>query len=327
MALIFMTGGESGVSDFTSSLYLTVSTDQKRTGNYSYFINNGYIMQSLPVQYAELFCSLAVRISTLAIAPTFLSFENSGTSVVSIVGPSTTAPSVGCKLYVGATLVATGNMVLSLNTWYILDLHIIIHDVNGLIHFKVNGLDDAIYVGNTAIIASSVSEFRSKSSNSGIHLDDIIINDTAGTINNSWMGGSKIIALRPIGPGSLTQWTPSEGANWECVGEAPISETDYVVGNIAGAIDLYDLSSLPAGVCSLDTFLGAKVFNSISRSGITTSYVESIIRTNSENTFTPPIAVPLINTIESMIWDLNPITGTTWTYADINALEVGVKLV
>lgn len=326
MALIFFSGGESGTPDFTTNGLVTCSTAQVKTGTYSlYFVNTPGATLDFPSALTEFFFSCALYISSSGSPTAIVDFRNAaGTSVVSLRYNSSVTP---WQLFVGANSVATGICLATHSAWRVIEIHVKIHSSNGLIHFRVNGLDDAIFAGNTASVSSSVTRFYSGTTGWGYHMDDLIINDTTGPINNSWMGGSRIVAIRPIGPGSLTQWTPSTGANWQCVDEKPISATDYVSSNIAGSIDLYDLASLPAGVCSLDSILGVKVFNSMSRSGVTTSYVQNALRTNSVNSFSSSFAVPLIDTLENTILDLNPITGLTWTYSDINALEVGVKLV
>jgi hypothetical protein len=323
-----MTGGESGIPDFTSyTSGITCSSTQKKSGDFSVYCQptSHFFVQSFS-PLTEFYFTMQLYVSTYGSGGWGTwNFRNSGNDVIFFKSVS---PNLALTFYVGATAIGTGTALITASSWFLIEVHIILHATAGLIHVRVNGLDDLIYIGNTIASGySTINEFYHDTHYSTYYLDDIILNDTSGTINNSWLGGAKIISLRPIGPGSLTQWTPSVGANWECVNEAPISATDYVTGSIAGSIDMYDLANLPAGVCSLDTLLGVKVFNSISRSGITVSYLENTIRTNSTNIFSSPIAVPSTAIIQNTIWDLNPVTGVTWTAADINALEVGVKLV
>jgi hypothetical protein len=257
----------------------------------------------------------------------FWYFRNGSNTVIYWTGGSYSSP-LPYTFYVGNTAIGSTATSFYSSTWFLIEIHVILHASSGLIHVRVNGLDDLIYTGNTIAAGySTITNFFMFTSYTGTWIDDFIINDNTGSINNSWMGGSKIVGLSPIGPGSSSQWTPSVGLNWQCVDEIPISITDYVTGNIAGMLDLYDLASLPAGVCSDVSLLGVKVFNSVIRSGITVSYIENSLRTNNSNTFSPSITVPANAIVQSTIWDLNPVTGTTWTYIDVNALESGVKVV
>lgn len=325
MALIFFTGGESGTPDFTSyTSNVVCSASVKRTGNYSlYFLGTGYDATQNFGALTEFYVAASFYFTGWASNLIIFNFRSSNTSIVSLRSINISSR---LSVYVGGSIVASGTFWPNLNAWMMFELHIKIGS-SGLIHLRVNGLDDIVYSGATNTLGSSVDNLQIAGANWNGYIDDLIINDTTGPINNSWMGGAKVVGLRPIGPGSSASWTPSVGANWQCVDEAPISQTDYVEANVVGTLDLYDLDNLPSGVCSNVSVLGLKVFNSAMRSGITVSYIENAIRTNSANVYTPNFEVPSVPYVFCSLWDLNPITGTTWTYTDVNALESGVKLI
>jgi hypothetical protein len=329
LALIFFSGGESGTPDFTTmSGNISCSSAHVKTGNYSLYLQstNSAITQVFPYGLTNFYM-------TFWMYPYFGSgsvpswyFRNGSNTVIVWTG-GVYASLLPYTFYVGGTAIGSTITSFYSNAWFLIEIHIILHASSGLIHVRVNGIDDLIYTGNTIAAGySTTTNFYMYTGYSDTWVDDFIINDTAGSINNSWMGGSKIVALSPVGPGSSSQWTPSAGLNWQCVDEIPISATDYVTGNIAGMLDLYDLAGLPAGVCSDVSLLGVKVFNSVARSGITVSYIKNSLRTNSSNVFSPNVTVPPDALIQSTFWDLNPVTGTTWTYTDINTLETGVKV-
>jgi hypothetical protein len=326
LALIFFSGGESGTPDFTSyTSNIVCSTTYKKTGNYSFrFFGTGYdAIQSFGAM-TEFYIVASFYFTAWASNAVLLNFRSSSTSIVSLRSVSIDNR---FSVYVGGSNVASSSGIFwpSVNTWIMLELHVKIGS-SGLIHLRANGLDDIIYSGATNTSGLSVDNLQIAGANWNGYIDDLIINDTTGSINNSWMGGAKVVALSPVGPGSSSQWTPSAGLNWQCVDEIPISATDYVTGNIAGLLDLYDLASLPAGVCSNVSMLGVKVFNSIARSGITISYIKNSLRTNSSTVSSPNVSVPADALMQGYVWELNPVTGTTWTYTDIDALEAGVKV-
>ena len=325
MALIFFSGGESGTPDFTStSGNISCSTTHVKTGNYSLYVQatNSTATQVFPYGLTELYM-------TFWMYPNFFSggqptwvLRNGGNDVIKWW----TGGGTPYTFAIGNTAIGTTLANIYNSTWTLIEIHVILA-VSGLIHVRVNGIDSLIYTGNTTAAGySTIDRFYIFASYTDTWIDDLIFNDTTGSINNSWMGGAKVVGLKPIGPGSSTQWTPSVGANWQCVDEVPVSEADYVTGNIVGVTDLYDLASLPAGVCSDASILGIKAWNAIARTGVTASYIDNVIRTNASNALSSIITVPTVDTVMTSLWDLNPITGTTWTYTDINALEVGVKL-
>jgi len=327
LALIFFTGGESGLPEFTSSSAgIVCSTAQKKSGNYSIKLwSTGTSFTQLFPAKTDFYLSYQAYPSTWGSGgrPSWC-LQNSGTNIIYWNHPSDT----NTNFYLG-----NGTLIGSLTTrmyaatrWYLVEIHIIVHSTNGLVNVRIDGIDEITWTGNTAVSGPAIDRWYANSSYTDFYLDDIIINDTTGTINNSWMGGCKIEALSPIGPGSSTQWNPSTGANWDCVNEVPISETDYVTSNLAGALDLYDLASLPAGVSTASQFLGLKVLNAIARTGTTISYIKNSLRTNSSDVFSDPVTVPTSLLFQSTTWEINPVSGTTWTYMDINALEAGVKV-
>lgn len=329
MALIFFSGGESGTPDFTSTYGdVSCSTTHVKSGNYSLLVHsvNSTATINLPVELTDFYLTFWMWQYYGSGGQPYWYLQNNGNTVIYWRATSTT--SSPHTFYVGSTAIGSTSSSIIGSTWVLMEMHIILHSITGLIHVRLNGVDSLIYSGNTVAAGyNTINRFYVYSSYSDIWIDDLIFNDTTGLINNSWMGGTKIVGLRPIGPGNSTQWIPSVGDNWQCVNEAPISETDYVSTDIAGALDLYNLESIPAGVCANSDFLGAKVFNGVLRSGLTTSYIKNVIRTNSEDTVSDTVSVPTLLFNQGTIWDLNPITGTTWSYTDINALEAGVKLV
>ena len=61
-----------------------------------------------------------------------------------------------------------------------------------------------------------------------IYLDDIYVADSSGTFNNDLLGDIRIDNVHPNGAGNYTQFTPSAGANYECVDDNPYDAANYV---------------------------------------------------------------------------------------------------
>jgi len=102
------------------------------------------------------------------------------------------------------------------------------------------------------------------------------------------------LTLRPNAAGDLTQWDPNGATNnWECVDEEePDFDTTYVEGGslIGGAPPFY-----------LMIKIGGKLYYSDNKS-LTTSYQSF-----------------------SYVWEDNPYTQNSWTWNDINNLQIGIR--
>ena len=122
----------------------------------------------------------------------------------------------------------------------------------------------------------------------GIWWDDVGVNDTQGSENNSWLPNARIIGLVPTANGSYNQWTPVPGAgedNYEDVDEVPQdADTSYVEAAAGGLRDAYTRHSLAdlMGVGAYDIYMvtprtiarldatGADTYRVSARKGVTT---------------------------------------------------------
>jgi len=73
-------------------------------------------------------------------------------------------------------------------------------------------------------------------------LDDIYLLDNTGTVNNDFLGPQMIEYVVPSGPGSLTEWNPTAGANWENVDETTVLDSNLVSSDAVGAEDFYAMA-------------------------------------------------------------------------------------
>jgi hypothetical protein len=158
-----------------------------------------------------------------------------------------------------------------------------------------------------------------ETSNTGIYLDDIVIDDA------DWPGPSKIYTLAPNGAGNSTMWQPSAGSNYACVDDIPENTSDYVMADDALDLDLYALENLPAEVSSVK---GVQVLALAKTPGSPAyEYLQLALRTNSVNYFSSSKILYYAYNLLMNFWDSNPNTGSEWTVSQVNALEAGVRLV
>jgi hypothetical protein len=335
MSMIMATGAEYNTLlelDSYSGTFIQGSNPAPRSGSY-YFGNamwsyyGNYWLKNFPTN-SEIYLQLGFYVTCVGVTVPLIRWRNGTTTLGTIawVGDGS------FKLYTGdsATLVGTTPLLYSPATWYVIELHIKIATSGGILEFRVNGLPMLSYMGNTNpgslnTINNIYAGPASGGNSQYIYYDDIIINDTNGTANNSWPNGARIILLRPNGAGTTTQLTPSAGANYACMNETPPSLSTYVSGNADGLLDTYALPDVANDgrviqTIRVDNFpmkVGAPAVNNL----------KCAIRTGGANYVSPAIAVPTAAmALLSSYWDTNPATGLPWTVADINALEAGVQL-
>jgi len=157
------------------------------------------------------------------------------------------------------TLLATGSYVLQENEWTLFEGYLDRDAAAGTLQIRVRGVTDPLdidFSGNTGAADIEVVRFGCEAGFTSIYLpghfmDDIAVNDTAGSYQNSWPGAGGIYLLKPNGAGSQDAWSPSDAGvdNWTLVDEIPSDDdTTYVYDDVSGHQDLYNIESLAASV-------------------------------------------------------------------------------
>lgn len=330
MARIFMTGfeaGHTGVLDNPGGLSIETST--VRTGNYSLKVegfNEGYVL--LPGNPSEIYGRIAFYCHNGGdggAAHYFAKFNDSaGASQIAFVrNPTTTF----IEIYRGSTLIATGTISIPLSTWYVLEFHVKIDDSTGKIETKVDGVADIDFDGDTQETGNAnlgQLYFGNYATDMpGNYIDDIAINDTTSPQNNSWIGRGGIYGLFPEGAGNYTQWTPSAGANYECVDEVPPNDdTDYVADDTVGHKDTYEMEDLvptDGGIAAVQWIARAKL------SAAGSGNFQRVLRYSGVDYNGSDLAVDTSYKYFQEIFDQCP-DATDWSIAKVNALEAGVEI-
>ncbi len=152
---------------------------------------------------------------------------------------------------------------------------------------------------------------------------------TAGQVKLTSAGGGGTETLRPDGAGDetlITDQFPLSGAHWDKVDEATSDDDSTYVSTEQGQFeeDLYNIANHSTGSGSIN-YVRVYIVGSAEVNPTTTNaYVH--IKTNgveyngTEETTTTSYAT------YSYQWDVNPQTGSDWTWAEIDALQIGVGI-
>jgi hypothetical protein len=229
-------------------------------------------------------------------------------------------------------LLGGGGVTLSTGTYYRVEIRATIHDSTGIAQVRVDGqlvidfTGDTRSGGNANIqqVQFGAGRYQFGSTAVFIH-DDIAINDTEGSVNNSWPGQSAIYAIRPEGPGTYSQLTrggADSGANWSQVEEAPpTDDTDYVESPTADEKDSYAGSACPTPAGTV------RAVNWIARAKQDVAGAASVarfIRVNGSDQAGSDQQLDTSWKYYQELMEVNPATGVAFTIADLNGIEPGV---
>jgi len=334
MARIFMTGFEA------QSIYVCdwirnspeINTGTKRTGSASVYVNGSEgIGNSLSGSPSEIFLRIPHYYSSAGYyTAVFLSLydRDEANQLTFMYNKATNLVEVR-RGDEGGTLLATGSIACPPGAWYCHEIHVVIDNSVGEVETKVDGESD-IDIDSTDTQATSYSEVTKfllgldeNDRNAAGYYDDIAINDTTGSDNNSWIGRGGIYGLFPEGAGTYTDFTPSAGANWQCVDEKPPNDdTDYVQSGTVTDQDTYEMEDLVpvvGGVTAVQWLARAKLESAGAGN------FQRLIRYSGADYNGGDLAVDVSYKYFSEIFD-TCLDGTAWTIAKVNALEAGMEI-
>ena len=231
------------------------------------------------------------------------------------------------SVLVNGTTRITSTAIVSTG-WNLIEVHFKMDDA-GIVELRMEGVYQGSWEGDTkpgadtGLTQFNISPYTLSRS---VGYDDFCLNDVSGAVDNSWIGGSRIIALRPDAAGDLTQWTPNTGANYAAVDEVtPDGDTTYVASSTPDQVDLYNLAApgLPAGavinrvwVQAVAKKMDAGVDDKVSlgvKAGATTDW-------SAAQTLSTGYAL-----VTGTDYTVNPDDSAAWEEADLNALQAGIK--
>lgn len=231
----------------------------------------------------------------------------------------------------GATLLGTTAVSVTDGMWYYIEFKATIHNTTGAYEVRVNGVNILSATGQNTRHASSVlnsaAGVQVGAASAPWTVDDFYICDTAGSVNNDFLGDIQVYDVLPSGAGSNTNFTPSAGSNYACVDDAAGAvaddDTTYVEHATAATRDTYAFANLPAATTAVKgvqtcilarkTDSGSKTLGDSCKSGVTTSDgTAASLGVNYQY---------LLN-----IRETDPNTAAAWTLSGFDAAEFGQKV-
>ena len=334
MALIDMEGGDHLTSGlFTTKLWTNNprSVNAGRVRGESWELTNLSIAmtKTLPSTYSTVITGFGVQwhgMTPTAQETLLLLKTSAGATVMSLL------TNVSGQLVVknsGGTVIATGTTVLAPNTWYYVEVKLVV-GTSGTVEVHLNGVSGEIAstTGNFGTTNVGQVALNAPASSGGLWFDDwYLLDSSGGGPQNTFLGDVTVETLYPNGDGTHQQWTPSAaGAHFSKVNESsgtyPDGDTTYVSDVTPGDIDSYTvgpLATLTGTVFGVVTNLYARKDDAAART------IAPVIReggTDHVGTTTGGLTTSYL--FYRQIYPLDP-AGAAWTIGSVNGAEYGVK--
>ncbi len=234
--------------------------------------------------------------------------------------------------YIGTTQIGnTGTGSNPPNQWNLVEVHYKMADSGGVFQIKIEGILLLDWSGDSNPNTStqiSHTWFPGGDA-SALYLDDMAINDTSGTEQNSWPGDGHILMFDANGNGDSSQLVGSDGNstdNYLLVDETPPDgDTTYVVGSTAGQKDLYNVENHNLPSNAVLTLLWGEVLARAEAAGAgdIKVLVKSGATTHASPARTPTTTYGLFRT-DYLTKD--PSDNQAWSFNDLDNVQVGVEI-
>lgn len=154
-------------------------------------------------------------------------------------------------------------------------------------------------------------------------IDDLYILDTAGTLNNDFLGDVRVQTYLPTADGANTGMTPSTGTtHYNLVDETTPNTTDYVSTTSTGVKDTYQFPDLSANTGNV---FGVMTTNYAHKDSTGLAGIANVVRSGGTNYSGTSNSLSTGWTANSQTWETNPATGAVWSASEVNSAEFGVE--
>ena len=210
--------------------------------------------------------------------------------------------------------------------WFFCQIRYVISTIGGAVEVWINGKSVLSISGNTANTGTPNWDGWQLAyvATPTCRIDNIVVYSTTGDPPTTRTPETRIWDTLPTGAGATTQWSPSAGANWQCVDEQPSNgDTDYVSAASSGLTDTY---STPAEAEAGSIIYAVAVHATMRKDDAGTNEVEGVIRSGGNNyVYGTPTGVNSSYGRHRWIWHSDPATGNQWTVAAANSAQPGIR--
>jgi hypothetical protein len=276
------------------------------------------------------------KLPTLSTHFPFISFRTNANVDILTIRMTTTGQlqaATGTTNGNGGTTVATSSgPVTTANAWQHVEIKATKGAGTGALEVRVNGVAIAsltltgqtFSASNIAQIFIGIADGSGSSDGSMVgYWKDLVIWDTAGSVNNDFLGSVSVRDLYTDADIALN-WTPSTGmTGWDLIDKTAVDDTTYISA-ASSAISPYvgSLTNLPADVTSVRALL--TLCRSVKTDGGDCNLQTGLTPNNvdwDDGADTP------ITTASTFRWDvseLSPDTAAPWTPTEVNSAYVRV---
>lgn len=222
----------------------------------------------------------------------------------------------------GSTVVTTLKTIAA-GTWYYVEWDIELGSP-GTTAVYVNGNQWATASG-TLLSSGSTASTLLVSGVGHPFLDDLYVNDSSGSVNNSVWGDTRIESVYPSSDGSYQQWDKSTGSSgWSIVGNNPPYLGEFISSGSLNSRSTFPVTSVSAGTGNIKSVQQLRLAN---KNDITFRENRNIVRLSSGSVYVGDTDQMTNSPLYYRTnWQTSP-DGSDWDETSLASSEFGVEAV
>jgi len=273
-------------------------------------------------EVTELYAGMFLQLGSVATnLGGFFTWKDSGTNTtLGFIGFENSKLVVSAD---GSTAAATGTTTLTVGTTYHVQFYINYAN-SGQLTVLLNQNPEVSFTGDTKPGAvTGISRFTlSGAATAQVFIDTVLVNNTSGSVDNTYPGIVRMKLLTPAGPGTyVNNWSRNTGAtNWQAVDEVPNDgDSTYLFTSSANIYESFSMTD--PGLSNVN--YQALITSSIAKkdSGTVQLAVGIVDDDNATNYYVANSALGTSYGIVEGRLTRDPSTGSAWTPSGINATQ------
>lgn len=304
-----------------------------RTGNGMYILDGATYLRNdfgASTSNTELYWGFGICVPVLDTTAFFTAFTDDAGVYSNSLKLALTVDGRINLLRTSTSLVTSAAGVIAVNTWHYIEVWFKPLDSNGRAVVKVDGATVIDYTGDTTAEESYINAWEIRgvetytASRRWTLFDDIVCNDTAGSVNNSFPGIVRLLPIRGHTDGTYGDWTRA-GVDF---GYDAAQTRNGAWGNSMLQTSSADqkitvdaeIPDLPAGATITNVILSVDA-----RVEAGAGVIAPMIRSGSTDSISADQTLRSTWKAYQYAWSVNPADSAAWEEADLATLEIGAS--
>jgi hypothetical protein len=249
-----------------------------------------------------------------------------GTAILTVCFTSTGAIAVRSGGNTGSVLGSSAASAYNPTAFDHIEIKSVINSSTGSVSIRVNGNQVLSLTGLNLGSSAAGIAFWSSTSDYGTGtggIDDLVIWDGEGSVNNDFLGPARVLTYYPEGDTAEADWAPNSGSTGytQIDDTVPDGDTTYVEADELGDVSEFTFGDME----ELENVIGVRLATNAKLAAAGSGSMKSSLVSGGEVSSGPNSSLTTNYVYYSSIHELDPDTSASWTRSSLEAALLRVE--